>query len=53
MTVTSGRTTEQVDRWVAALDAVIDELHDDLVRRAIVHLTTLRESMLAAGGPAD
>ena len=34
--------------WVSALDAVIDELHDDLVRRAIVHLTALRDDLVLA-----
>lgn len=33
---------------IAQLDAVIDELHDDLVRRSIVHLRTLREDLQAA-----
>lgn len=44
---------ERLETWVAALDAVIDELHDDLVRRAVVHLTTLREDLVAAAGAAD
>jgi len=29
---------------------VIDELEDDLVRRAIVHLQTLREALRSAAG---
>lgn len=34
--------------WLVALDEVIDELKDDLVRRSIVHLSTLREDVLRA-----
>ncbi len=40
----------QLDAWVASLDAVIAELEDDLVRRAIVHLQTLREALRSAAG---
>lgn len=42
-------TAAQLAAWVAALDAVLDELSDDLVRRAVVHLTTLRDALLEAG----
>jgi len=41
-------TAGQLAGWIAQLDAVIDELHDDLVRRSIVHLRTLREDLQAA-----
>ena len=34
--------------WLVTLDEVIDELKDDLVRRSIVHLSTLREDVLKA-----
>ncbi len=37
---------ERLARWIDAHDAIIDELHDDLVRRAIVHLSALREDLL-------
>ena len=49
METTAPETTlhDLLPAWVAALDAVIDELHDDLVRRSIVHLTTLRDELLA------
>ena len=40
----------QLDAWVASLDAGIAELEDDLVRRAIVHLQTLREALRSAAG---
>ena len=39
---------ERLARWIDAHDAIIDELHDDLVRRAIVHLSALREDLLLA-----
>ena len=39
---------ERLAQWLVALDAVIDELHADLVRRSIVHLTTLRQDLLEA-----
>lgn len=44
---------DQLSAWVAALDAVIDELHDDLVRRSIVHLQTLRAEVQGATGRSD
>lgn len=46
-------TDEQLSAWVAALDAVIDELHDDLVRRSIVHLQALRADLQGAAGRGD
>ena len=46
-------TGEQLGAWVAALDAVIDELHDDLVRRSIVHLQALRAEVQGAAGGGD
>lgn len=46
-------TDEQLGAWVAALDAVIDELHDDLVRRSIVHLQALRADLQGAAGRGD
>lgn len=44
---------DQLSAWVAALDAVIDELHDDLVRRSIVHLQALRAEVQGATGRSD
>ena len=46
-------TGDQLGAWVAALDEVIDELHDDLVRRSIVHLQTLRAEVQRAAGLSD
>lgn len=51
-TLPSSPITDQLSGWVAALDAVLDELRDDLVRRAIVHLSALRDELLAAGSTA-
>ena len=49
----SSVTDEQLGAWVAALDAVIDELHDDLVRRSIVHLQALRADLQGAASRSD
>ncbi len=46
-------TDDQLGAWVAALDEVIDELHDDLVRRSIVHLQTLRAEVQRVVGLSD
>ncbi len=45
-------TPAQLSELVTAVDAVLDELQDDLVRRAIVHLTAVRDQ-LRATLPAD
>lgn len=38
----------RLSQWIDTIDSVIDELHDDLVRRSIVHLTTLRQDLQQA-----
>lgn len=43
---------ERLAQWVSALDEVIEELQADLVRRSIVHLSTLREDLRSAGASA-
>ena len=39
---------DRLARWIVQHDAILDELHADLVRRSIVHLTAVRDDLARA-----
>lgn len=39
---------DRLAHWIEQHDAILDELHADLVRRSIVHLTAVRDDLRRA-----